>query len=181
MKKKIINIASIVIAVLLLVAVLLQIIAMYAGAQNATYEPVSYFKAVGNIFAAIFGIYYILAGCKKAEGAEYFRWFMIFFAILQLIMLLGHKDTDTVSVLCMTVTFGIMLVLSIAKDLGQKRSLILALCVLVLTAIRMIALAVAGNFATDWIFVFTQILLALTCFVMILAKYQDKKDRGRKV
>ena len=128
-----------------------------------------------------FAIYYILAGCNKKDGARYFRMFMILNA-LSILIQLAFVDQTAIFRLMFAVIFASLCLLAFAKDLGQKKSITLASIVVAFSVVALVlelVVAKATEYAALTVFV-TQVILGLATLLMVVAKYDDKKQRGSK-
>ena len=130
------------------------------------------------ILTCVAGIHYILAGCKKKEGAVYYHWFMVLFSFVGLITLVSLSGS-AVSVLCTAVAYGCLCVVAAAKDLGKAKSMALILAVVVATLVQSF-LPVNAEGQDVLIRSWTVVLLALVSLLMTVAKYVDKASRGSK-
>ena len=164
---------------LLLIAVFANMIYIAVGITGRTLGTLDFINAIILSLTLIFAAYYLISGCTKDLSASFFKCFMNVFALEQLICLAGHSSYDSVSVILIALTFGALTVLSVAKDLGEKLSKKLGWVVVFCTVCRFIPAAVTGQIASGWIGIASIIFLALCCQLMVCAKYQDKKERGR--
>jgi len=128
------------------------------------------------ILTSVAGIYYILAGCKKKEGAAYYHWFMCLFAVCALISLVCISG-DPEATACVAVAYGCLCVLSVAKDLGKKKSLLFTVVVVLAAASQCL---VTPSDRGDVICTWSVLVLSLTSLLMTFAKYADKASRGSK-
>lgn len=180
MSKKVLTVLTVVASVLLLASIFANLFSVYVGVSSDTFIPFDYVVAIALSIASILAVYYALTGCRKGEGSVYFRWFMFSLALVQLIALFQHASMSILTVLMLTISFGCLLVLFIAKDLGQKLSTLLAGIVSAAAVAQFIIAAATGTLAVAWVKIATLTLLALTALLMVFAKYADKKARGSK-
>ncbi len=176
MQNKLIKVLSIICALLLLVGMG---VCVYDTAMNEN----GFTNCLQPILLAVtsaFGVYYVLAGCKKGEGSTYFKWFVNMFALAIFLALINHSEMHIVHVLLVAIGFGALTVLSCALNLGQKKSTLLAVIILAVMVIRMILCCSEGLDTYILIRVGVQLVLGITTLVMIGAKYADKKSRGSK-
>ncbi len=176
MQNKAIRVLSVVFAVLLLVGMGM---CVYDIAMNEN----GFLGAIQPIFSAVvcaFGVYYVLAGCKKGEGSAYFKWFVNMFALTKVLVLITHSNMTIAAVLLTVIPFGCLTVLSVAKDYGQKKSTLLAAVIVVTMLIQLLLPVAADAPAFVLIRKIIGLLLAVTTFFMVCAKYADKKSRGSK-
>lgn len=127
----------------------------------------------------VFSLAYRLGGYKK-DAALYFMGYIHLYALTTLVAALGLRSIADVHLpLCETLSFGILCAMAIAKDLGRRKSFILCgvliLCKLMVVVVTLVnKAAVTGGIVSD-------ILLAVMLGIMVYAKYEDKKSRGRDV
>ena len=150
-----------------------------------------------HISAVIFSIFYALSGYKK-DAAKHFHWFMASYAIAALISLiflfsLHSGETNSVAIYALAfnraVAYGILCILTVARDLGKKKSVVLgnALEILAIGAFFVSYITYPGA-ARGGIALYSQITissaaemcLATITNLMIVAKYKDKEARGSK-
>ena len=85
MSKKVINVISVLFAVALMIIVFALLLTTYSAVQKDAYEEMDFLYSVLLMLTSSFGIYYVLAGCKKGEGSRYYVWFMGALAVCDLI------------------------------------------------------------------------------------------------
>lgn len=148
-----------------------------AGGYGVTY----YVSAICLTFALLFGIYYILVGCKKELGGSLYVWFMGALVVCDLLLQLSINKGMTNEVMqpiangILTIGIAATVVLCFAKDLGKKKSYIFATVGLVAKVI-VLALAFVGS-GNLQITVAASLLLSITVIYMVAAKYYDKAMR----
>ena len=170
MQNKVIKILSVVACLLLLASLGANVFTLSnAGAKMGAVGIIS---TIAFMLTAVFAIYYILAGAKKGEGSVYFRVFMAIFGLSLLIFNLMAGKMSGFTSATVTLSFGCLAILFVAKDLGIKWSVALS-AIVVLCAIP--AIVSFPHMATA-----TYMLLALVTLLMVCAKYADKKARGSK-
>lgn len=175
MENKLIKVLSVVFALLLLFGMGVCIYCIVMSGENT----VNIAECIGLAVVAAFGIYYILAGCKKGEGSTYFRWFVNMFALVEILPLLQHDTMSVVSVIMLTIGFGSLTVLSVGRDLGKGKSLLLSGIVIAITMIDLVTTIIRSP-ENVVVLVVIHLLLAITTMFMVFAKYADKKARGSK-
>ena len=132
------------------------------------------------LLTTLFGLYYVLAGCKKAAGIRYFGAFLNFFALSELFLLLGVGMGSRTALFLLTLCFAVLVLLAGARDLGRKKSICLSLLVIVLCAACFGRALSAGTLAEDWQMYSVNLALAFSTYLMLLSKYADKATRGSK-
>jgi len=172
--KKALSVFSTIAAVLLFVALGMGLYAVISG--TTAFGQLIYAML---LLTTLFGLYYVLAGCKKAAGIRYFGAYLNLFALCQLVILLGRAKESNLSVLLLTVTFGLIVLLAGAKDLGKVKSITLSALIVLLSAARLGAACANGHFAQDGFTILTCIVIAISTLVLIFAKYADKAARGK--
>ena len=130
---------------------------------------------------AIFGVYYLLAGCKKGEGSRFFKSFMMTFAILIFISMPQAKDMSVAGVMLLMLQFGALCILCFGKDLGKAFSFALAWIVTVCSVLRIpVVIWLETPDQASILKVGTLLVLSCVTLLMVSAKYADKAARGRK-
>ena len=170
MQNKVIRILSIAACVLLVVALGVNAFSLSSAAEKMGAAGV--ISTIAFMATSVFAIYYILAGAKKGEGSAYFRIFMAMFGLSLLLVNLLAVNLGGFSSAMVTLSFGCLSILFVAKDLGFKWSVALS-AIVVLCAIP--AIVSFPHMATA-----TYMLLALVTLLMVCAKYADKAARRRK-
>jgi len=152
------------------------IISLFVGSGVLFY----YVYTIAVVLIAAFGSIYIFTGCKKGISAGFFRWFLILNAISMFMLFLNPVTTGDVLVFCcLAVCFGGFCVLAIAKDLGEKKSKIIAGIIAAVALVCALRVLLGYNANTTAIAAFTtQIICCLSLIALIDAKYKDKKERG---
>lgn len=150
--------------------------------------------AAVNVVALAYAALYMLMGYQK-QAATGFKGFVIFFSITLLIAcascsLLGSEIIYAVIEGVYAISFGCSLVIVVAKDLKWKKSI--TLCG-VITAINFVMFVIimifakgvsnGGNLQGSVYQVRSSAMLlgSVILIVMMYAKYEDKKARGREV
>ena len=180
-----------VISVLMLIYVILDVFlcirAMLVADGYGTGRMADCFMLVTVIFA----VFYAFIGYKKA-AAKYYHWFMVSYTIAIGVNLSFYIRNDILNkdlVVWGLPIFGMMCILSVAKDLGKKNSMILGIVVLIgSVAAIVVSLMYApgiyrGGNTTNLQAIYrigVQISLAVIMNLMIIAKYKDKAARGSK-
>ncbi len=176
MQNKAIKVLSVVFALLLLIGmgVCVYDIAMNENGFAGAIIPIA------SAIVCAFGVYYVLAGCKKGEGSTYFKWFVNIFALSDLLVLFNNRFMSIGSVLMIAIVFGCLTVLSVAKDYGQKKSTLLAVIIVAAMVIQLLLPTTVEVSSFVVIRKAIGLLLAVTTLFMVCAKYADKKARGSK-
>jgi len=180
MNKKVLASMTTVMVVLLVLTICAVFYATLSAAQNATADVLTYVHALAYSLTGLFAIYYILAGCKKDGGAKYFTWFMIAYALCCILLYFRADEMDVADSILNCLVFGALCVLSMAKDLGQKKSTALSLVVLIIEAVCLLKLFLGENFAATYPAPASNLVFALNVLFMVTAKYYDKASRGSK-
>ena len=131
---------------------------------------------------SLLAVFYISAGYTKLEGAKYFHMFMITYAITTLFLLILNRSKDSIITFSFNlVIYGCFCVLASAKDLGESNSTKLAAIILTLSILTFIFGFDNTSLTLLTILFRCQILLtSIASFLMVKAKYRDKKERGSK-
>lgn len=181
MKKKTLTSLMIMDAIILVFAGLSDVLLIFAGASSGRFEFLENITLAAQGLVCILAIYYMLTGCKKLESAAYYKWFMLAFAALFPLSMLQSANIDSAGLILFTLCFGALCVLCFGKDLGKNFSLGLAVFVTVCTAFLFVTAYLHGSINdVSGVRIITKLVLAVTAVLMVLAKYQDKKERGSK-
>lgn len=148
-----------------------------------------------SIFVLLFGIMYVLYGCRK-NAAVYYQSFMVLYATSCLIDAVGVTQYDTFMLsplLIKSVVFILIMVLAFGKDLGKNLSVLLGwLLVACNLVLLVLSLFYPGYFGEtldaegEALAKSTQlrnageVFLAISAALMVKAKYADKDSRGAK-
>ena len=140
-------------------------------------------QIISNILLSVtslFAIFYILVGCTKERGAKYYHLFMISYAVTMLVLIFINRARAPFSIFFNLIIYGCLCVLATAKDLGRKKSVILASAVLVFGVVTLFF--GFGN-ATMTLFAnlcrCLKLMLSATTLFMVMAKYSDKDARKK--
>lgn len=180
MNKKTISGLSVLFCVLQLAMVICIAFSIIAAEKTGDYGVSYYVSAICLTFALLFGIYYILVGCKKELGGSLYVWFMGALIVCDLLLQFsiarsGAEVTSAFSMVILSVGIGATSILCFAKDLGSKKSYILAIVGLVA---KIVVLALSfTNEVKLYTTVAASLLLSITAIFMVAAKYYDKAER----
>ncbi|GEM_PF-1178359 len=182
MNKKILNVLVILDAILLVSVLPVIFLLIYAGITGGGIDFFGYVQFAADAVIAMLALYYMLTGCKKGKGTNYYRWFMISFGLLMLLSLYKHKAMSIHGVMFTALAFATLAVLCFGKDLGRKLSTTLSILVTGCTVCHLVSDVAFGKELPGYILfdMAVRILLALTTVLMVCAKYQDKAERGSK-
>ena len=149
------------------------------------------------ILACLSGLYYTFRGFKKYAAPAYAAY-MTLCAVYSMLttvaaaIQLGSRDSVLLTAIIVAenaLTFSCYQILVIQKDLGKARTLTAGCVILGLVLLQLVP-AIPFMFthpelqaSTGLVIVtrtVTKLVLAVIAFVMILAKYTDKKERGTR-
>lgn len=135
-------------------------------------------------FVAYFaGILYAFSGYKK-EGVKYYKAFMFFVAIAEILSFAGkltRSEPSTLSIVLSGVCIVAALALAFVKDLGNKLSITLCSTCLAFHLYNLIHTAVNASAKFQAITgPLSDAVLIIIALVFVLAKYEDKAERGTK-
>lgn len=121
-------------------------------------------------------VIYCFAGYKKSS-AILFKAFCFLYALQSLMSVLGAEGggtaVDVIIAVSDALCFCIMCAFFLAKNLGHKRSYILAGCLVGLRVLQAILAPVAIS-----VYSIGNLVLAVIFGIILWAKYKDKADRG---
>ena len=142
-------------------------------------------------FALLSAGYYVAKGYTK-DSAKFFKLFNALYALSQLVLLIGvgSNPDDTLPIIYTGAVFGLVVIMVACKDLGFKRSLTICILIVIFGILDIITCAVrlpelAQNGSQYGLMLLTrnasQLYLSILFTIMTLAKYADKKSRGRDI
>ena len=132
------------------------------------------------IIALIFGLFYSLNGYKK-DAAKYYKAFMFIFLVsclFSFIASISGGDTNIFIIITNVVILLSSFILTFIKDLGEKKSNILALSILLLNVFKILIVVFTKSISLAFRVHFSNLILACILFVFVSAKYKDKESRG---
>ena len=180
--KKIINLISTIFVAAATIALIVGCVVVFSSDVTGHFKLAVAFALI----ALIMGAFYFAHGYQK-NAAIFMKAFTILYTLSLLITLVVMVDTDTISKLYVTliaISFGMMCVLVIGRDLGKKKSYILSIIVFALMFISFIVATIVGaGTATGraaLVLCGGPVLLSLMLLMMMGAKYADKDARGTK-
>ena len=160
-----------------------------AGADTSIYGTSTLigFVKMANILAIVSSFIYLVFGYKK-NAAIYYKITMGALTLAQSLNVMDIMSTTIVPLynsLLIVSSLIIMVVLATAKDFGEKNS---SLLVLLLVALRIASVGIAAYYLprmasekfTVLINAVTNLIFAGTVGIMVMAKYDDKAERGSK-
>ena len=146
-----------------------------------------------NMVSLLAAIHYVFMGYKKDAAGSYktFLFFCAFSELLSVLLSASFEDqlSSTVGAFLSALTYGIILVMAVGKDLGKTVSYILCG---IIYAVRMFAFLstfiafpgiTRGGTEINTIYTLYAAASALIAFligIFTYAKYVDKEDRGTK-
>ena len=178
MNTKKIKTLSIILAILLIAAAIGNIFLIINNKQ-AVWNVI----AVAELLATLFGAFYVFVGCTKEKGARFFTVSMVLQALVYF-LLTSLVPNETLGLMMMLIKFGCLCLLAFAKDLGKKKSYIIAIIYVVtcvfsfFKGIRFDTFSFAA--LASLISRTENLLLAVSTMLMVAAKYYDKAERGTR-
>ncbi len=141
--------------------------------------PKMLFSCIMVIITSVFAWVYCVTGYKKNRAA-YFKYFC--YALLLMFLIGGWALNESIPALLMclrTISFGSLAVIAFALDLGKAKSTIFSLIMVVSSLIELghFLFAVQETLIPA---VFIDVVMSIIMFIMVKAKYADKKRRGTK-
>ena len=174
------------IRVLMIIAAVLLLFCIYGNLCRITMgleQGLGLICTICLILTCLFGVFYVASGYSK-PGAAYFTVFMALYGLSDLLsaaQLFLEQNSLPVALL-QSLLFVCLLVLAVAKDPGQSKSVTVAaaglLCALIAIVVAFFGAAVSSPL--ELIRPGTLLVLAFSSFLMVFAKYDDKKARGSK-
>lgn len=167
--KKTLNIVNVIVLILAVAAEIWTVIT--ATGANLIVSIVELYV----LFSAAF---YWLYGYKK-DTAKFYNLFIYAYAIVILFRVYTSAGFGSVpSAICATIAFGGTCILAVSKDLGKKKTLTIGFIVLVAMAVILVRGIVRGALLGATIGRAAETVDAILLNLMILAKYEDKAERG---
>jgi len=137
----------------------------------------------------VLGVLYPYMDFKK-DASVFYKGFMysstIYYALTVASLLAANEKVSPCIIIPAIGAYVLLLVLSVGKDMGRKASLAMAIIIVLCSLLPMVYYAVdygkIGEMSKRLLFVYgSKLCLGVVTSVMIIAKYVDKKERGRKV
>ena len=160
-----------------------------AGTDTSVYGTSSLigFVKMANVLAIVSSFIYLIFGYKK-NAAIYYKITMGALTLAQALNVMDIMSTTVVPLynsLLIVTSLIIMVILATAKDFGEKNS---SLLVLILVALRIVSVGIAAYYlprmSTEKFTVLTNaitnLVFAGSVGLMVMAKYDDKAERGSK-
>ena len=138
---------------------------------------------VVKVLVSLFGTYYLAVGFSKEKGAELFKAYLWSYAAACVCLFLNEAArASTAAIVVGVAQFAALCILAVAKDLGEVKSKLLGAFVTVLALVQtVIQIRLAGEVTAETCMGYViDVVLGLSVFVLICAKYAEKKARGRK-
>lgn len=136
------------------------------------------------IFASlIYAFVYLILGFKKDLASLYKKSIALSVLNALIVTVASVNEANPyVSVMFCTISFGLLMVLLFAENLGETKSNIICISVLVLRAAGLASnyMAIRNILDDKVVLIGAQLALALMVFVATEAKYVDKTKRGTK-
>ena len=178
-------------SILLLASLGLCIIAMIKNSSDTSAfgsNPLTTICDVLNILMLAFGLVYMLMNYSKNAAIIYKAYFVMLYIgiFVQAILLPSAPYFNTTYLLIFNlISLSAVAVLSVASDLGRKKSFLFAtlfvLCRLVLLITFIVKVPGYGTATIGVVSAgVSNFLIALTTGVMVIGKYLDKNERGTK-
>lgn len=132
------------------------------------------------LLALLSALFYCLYGYKK-DTAIYYRTFMALYAFSEIMRIVTFSSIgNSFKTTLLAIIFGALCVLAEAKDLGKKRSVAIGSIVFVMSVMLPLYNVFIGKAIWGGISKYSDIVLSIILCLMILAKYEDKAERGSK-
>ncbi len=150
-------------------------------------NPLAVVCTVLGILCLIAGFIYLVLGYKK-NAAVYYKIFMalqLTMFVILLARIMNIQQTPLYMAFLYLIPLVMLSILSVAKDLGKTKTMIVALIcvfcrvinlVISICVLKAFGTAATGILAND----ITNLLLAGTTAFMVCGKYLDKAERGTK-
>jgi len=160
---------------------ILLLVSIYANILGII-EDNSTIQYIFNLSAIAFALHYYFVGYKK-KGNKYYRLFAGFLALKEMAAITYiaiNEEVPAFTFIVLLLCFGICLIIAVAKDLGKKLSLALAISQIVISIITLAFVAINVRYISVITYNATRLLLASTLMLMVYVKYIDKETRGTK-
>lgn len=173
---------SIICSVPLIICVIGNLVLLVLGNINNALGIHDLVNSSMNIFVAVFGVFYIFAGCTKEIGGELLKLYISFFALIQLFMLFDASIRNVAGLtIILAIKLALLAVLGLAKDVGEIKSKVISILVLLGTVGEILfSIFCLENVVYLIPRMTTAVFLAVSTLVLICAKYEDKRARGTK-
>jgi len=127
------------------------------------------------ILLLVFAMLYCLTGYKK-NSAKFFKAFLYLYTLVSFASILLTRTGPAFLPMLEMLSFGILCILSVSKNLGADNSLVLSIANVVISLGRNVAYAVIVRQLPGALV--GNLLLAVILGSMVYAKYADKASRG---
>ena len=162
-------------AVLMMFALLAALYLAFIAHSDLTVKFCAAITSVALLSAYV----YLFGGAKKAE-ALYYKIFMICFSVSELAMVALSTEQGVIWNVISAACYGMVVVLTVRKDLGKKWTSVLCSGVLMIRAfgagLNLYALIKNGDLSG--VQSVAELILALVFAVCVYGKYLDKDNRG---
>jgi len=150
------------------------------GLFNNGIGAIGYLTYSVEIIATLLAACYCITGYKKSSSG-FFKAVIIFLLITAVLTLTFIVSLQMYfQFYSELIVFGCLCVFAVAKDLGEKRSLIMALLMLISYAASAIYFVCNFGFNRYISPYITGMLISAIVLIMVIAKYRDKTARGTK-
>ena len=173
---------SFVTGILLAICAVAEIAVLIAAALKEPLSAAQYLASVTIIAVACFGAVYVFTGAKKSAGKLLRLYFGISTASTVFLLAVPSVSGSKIAKLCFLVWIAGYLILAIANDLGEKKSKTIALIIILVQVFQPVYWMAIGEMnAFTGVDMLTRLIVSISVYVLICAKYADKKARGRAV
>ncbi|MCQ2436380.1 MAG: hypothetical protein MJ101_05700 [Clostridia bacterium] len=164
-------------AVLLLSCIAVALPVLMLGISDNSASIYGILQSIADIVVAAFGAYYLFVGYTKESGKKYYKFYLYSFAVSVAVAFFGGYESPVVALL-LAMTLSALCVMAFADDLGEVKSKVFA----AIAGACVIAVAVMGIIGDkfDTVGIFTDFVISTSCYILVCAKYDDKKTRGTK-
>ena len=175
-------------SILIIVTTIMCVISLInaSPANDGVNENLTSFINFSYIVALVASIFYLLSGYKK-NSASYYKITIGLLMLAQALYIVNmfYSNMMIAEILLHVISLILIVVLASVKDFGKKNSnivvILLALCRIVLLIISYNHLSSLGNLSiTNLCTEISNLLFVGTIGLMVDAKYEDKRERGRQ-
>jgi len=167
---------SVIYTVLCVAAIAFEIVGLFLNKTGAIGYVTFAFEIITTVLAAC----YCFTGYKKSSAVFYKA--VILSLMVVTVLILAHMVTLQLyfQFFAELIIFGCLSVFAVAKDIGEKRSFILALLIMVSSVVSFVYFICMFGISIYICSYITSFLISVIVLIMVYAKYADKAARGTK-
>lgn len=173
---------TIITGVLLVLSAVILAVTIVSEIMAGTAFPFRIVMTATNILIASLGAIYLLTGAKKYPGGKLLKAYFIINLISEFVLfIMFGMNQGVIPGVFYTLAFAGFSVLTVASDLGELKSKLIAGFIVAVELCHVISRMIAApDFTVSGLGQITRLLITVSLLVLIWAKYKDKAVRGTK-